>query len=466
MHTETVCLHEQQEEKRRVIMAQPVGKLICRMAVPTIVTMMISALYNFTDTYFVSGISDSATAIVGIVYALVCLTQAVGYFWGQGSANYISRKLGSGCTHDAQNMAQTGFLCSLASGLLIMALGLLLLTPLCRILGAPQKILLETCTYCGIILLGSPFVTASLAMNCQYRFQGNATSSMLGISVGAVLNIGLDPLMIHTFGWGIEGAAWATVISQAISFFVLFWQSRHRGNIPLHFRFSKIGWKTLAHICPGGMPSLWRQGLLSVSMAYLNTISKPYGVAAVAAMSVVAKIMSLCIAFATGFGQGFQPVCGMNYGAGNYLRVRRAYRFTLLVAFCLDVVIAASCGIFAPQIIALFSKAADSEVLDYGIAALRYQCVTFPLTSFLLITNMMVQTMGKMFSGTLLAVARNGLFFIPIAALLVHRLGFFGIQLAQPCADICAFLCTIFVWLASCRELKGKCSANCKGRGA
>ena len=191
-------------------------------------------------------------------------------------------------------------------------------------------------------------------------------------------------------------------------------------------------------------------------MAFLNTITKPYGIAAVAAMSVVAKIMSLCIAFATGFGQGFQPVCGMNYGAGNYPRVRRAYRFTLLVAFCSDVLIAAACAIFAPQIIALFSNSADSKVLSFGVEALRYQCFTFPLVSFLLITNMMVQTMGKMFSGTLLAVARNGLFFIPIAAILSHRLGFFGIQVSQPCADICAFFCTIFVWLAAHHELTGK----------
>lgn len=442
------------------ILHAPVPGLICRFAAPAIVTMLVSALYNFADTYFVSGLNDEATAAVGIVYALVCFAQSVGYFWGQGSANHISRELGSGNAEDAQKMAQAGFLCSVFSGLTVTVLGLLLLTPLCLLLGSPDEILSETRLYCGIILLGIPFLMASLTMNCQYRHQGNAVSSMIGICVGAILNVALDPLLIYRFGWGLAGAAWATVISQAASFWILFYQSRTRGNLPLSFTFLRITKKMIRNMLPGGMPSLWRQSLLSVSMAVLNTVAKPFGVALVAAMSVVSKVMSVCIAIATGFGQGAQPVWGMNYGAGNYRRVMGAYRFTLLVAFGMDACIGGICYAAAPQIIRLFEGAEGSEICKYGITALRAQCITFPVTSFLLITNMMVQTMGKMFSGTLLAVARNGLFFLPIVLIFSRQWGVPGIQWAQPCADICAFICTVFVWLEAWHGLKRPVAAK------
>lgn len=454
---------EKQTEKLHRILEKPVYGLICRFAVPTIITMMVSALYNFADTYFVSGMSDAATAAVGIVYSLVCLIQAIGYFWGQGSGNYISRKLGSEDVRDAQNMAEAGFYCSLAVGTAIMFLGWIFLTPLCRLLGAPSDILSETKVYCGIILLGTPFVMASLTLNMQFRFQGNAVSSMLGIALGAVLNVFLDPIMIYNMNMGIRGAAWATVISQAVSFLVLLRQSYMSGNIPIRLRIPTVNFEVIHNICAGGMPSLCRQGLNSVSMTVLNTIAKPYGVAAVAAMAVVSKVMSLCVAFATGFGQGFQPVCGMNYGAKRNDRVLQAYRFTVIVGVTSQTLIATICYMLAPQIIALFNTSEGSGVLEYGVTTLRYQCITFPGTAFLIITNMMVQTMGKMFSGTLLAVARTGLFFIPAVLILSHALGFLGIQLAQPCADICSFLCTVFVWLFTRKELR--CNNKNKDKG-
>ena len=447
---------EKQEAMLHEISTGPVHQLICRNAVPTILTMLVTSMYNFADTYFVSGMSDEATAAVGIVYSLVSLTQAIGYFWGQGSANYIARSIGHGDNSDSREMAQTGFIGSLLCGALITILGLLFLSPLCKLLGAPDEILLETETYCAIILTGVPFQMAMLTMNCQFRYQGNALSSMIGITSGAVLNVALDPLLIYGFSWGLAGAAWATVISQVLSFFVLLCQSYTRGNIPLRLKLQRLRPPMLVHILPGGMPSLWRNGLLSVSVAVLNTVSKPYGVSAVAAMSVVSKIMSVCIALPTGFGQGAQPVWGMNYGAGRYDRVLSAYRFALAVGFSMDLVVASVCYFTAPQLIGLFQGSSGSGIMDYGVWALRYQCLTFPLTAFLLITNMMVQSLGKMFAGTFLAVARNGLYFIPIVLILPRLWGVLGVQLSQPAADICAFISTFFIWYWAWQELTGR----------
>lgn len=446
-----------QEEKLHRIVEQPVGGLICRLAVPTIITMLISSLYNLVDTYFVSKLSDGAVAAVGIVYSLVCFTQAVGYYFGQGSGNYISRALGSGDSHDAREMAEIGFSYSFLCGTLIAVAGLIFLTPLCRILGAPAEILTETKTYCSIILLGTPFIVSSLTLNCQYRFQGNAFSSMLGICVGAVLNVILDPIFILPWGFGLEiaGAAWATVLSQVVGFFVLFFQSKTRGNIPLRIRVPKMTRAHFRHINAGGLPSLFRQGFASVSLAVLNLVAKPFGIGIVAAMSVVSRIMNTAVALPTGLGQGFQPVCGMNYGARQYRRVRKAFRFTVLLALGVCVVCAATGLIFSEQLISVFrGQNSGSEVLTYGVPALCYQCLTYPLLAFLILTNMMVQTMGKAFSGTFLAVARTGLFFIPAVLLLSHFLGRTGILFAQPCSDLLAFVCALAVWIRTDRELR------------
>lgn len=443
-------------EKRQRMMEQPVGGLICRLAVPTIITMMISSLYNLADTFFVSKLSDGAIAAVGIVYSLVCFTQAVGYYWGQGSGNYISRVLGSGDAHDAREMAELGFSYSFLCGTVIAVLGLVFLKPLCYILGAQDEIIRETETYCGIILLGSPFIMSSLTMNCQYRFQGNATSSMLGICVGAVLNVILDPILIlpEALGLGVKGAALATVLSQVVSFFVLFFQSGTRGNIRIRVRVPAMTREKLRHINAGGLPSLFRQGFASISLAAMHLVAKPFGVGIVAAMSVVSRVMTTAVAVPTGLGQGFQPVCGMNYGAGQYRRVRSAFRFTVLIAMSGCLICSAVGYFFAPQILSAFRGSNSSpDVIAYGVPALRWQCLTYPLLSFLILTNMMVQTMGKAFSGTFLAVARTGLFFIPAMLLLTRLLGRTGILLAQPCSDILAFFCAVGVWMWTDREL-------------
>ena len=274
---------------------------------------------------------------VGVVFPVMAVIQALGFFCGHGSGNSISRKLGSKDTQAAKELASTGFFLAFALGLLLMALGLLFLEPLSHLLGSTETILPYTKDYLGIILLGAPYMTAQLVLNNQIRFQGNAFYSMIGITAGAVLNIGLDPLFIFVFDMGISGAALATILSQFVSFCLLLAGVRFSGCIPIHPRNIRLSRHRLLEITGGGLPSLFRQGLGSVATMTLNIAANPYGDAAIAAMSVVSRIMMFANSALIGFGQGFQPVCGFNYGApqirqspGSLLVLRQSiYRCTL-----------------------------------------------------------------------------------------------------------------------------------------
>lgn len=428
--------------------------LICKNALPTIVTMLITSIYNLTDTYFVSKLDVTAVAAVGIAYSAMCFIQAVGFFWGQGSGNYIARQIGNGDLHDAQRMSCLGYSYSLITGTIISVTGLLFLTPLCRLLGADAVTLQDTRIYLGIVFLGAPFYMATMAMNVQYRLQGNAFCTMLGVGAGAVINVALDPILILVLKMDIAGAAVATVFSQIVSFFLMLHLSHRQGNIPMRFSFRSISLQGMVEICRGGLPSLFRQSMTSVSLACLNTVARGFSVSAVAAMTVVSRIMTLCYNAVTGFGQGFQPVCAMNYGAKQFKRVRTAYFFTLAVALTAQTILAIFGYIFAEPIIVLFDNSGE-EILSYALTAMRLQCITFPLTAFLLITNMLAQTMGKFVAGTVLALARNGLYFVPLVLILPRFWDFYGVQLSQPIADVLTALTTLVAFLGLWKDISG-----------
>lgn len=338
-------------------------------------------------------------------------------------------------------MASTGFFSALATGVLICVLGLLFLEPLAYLLGSTDTILPYTKAYLSVILLGAPWMTSSLVLNNQLRFQGSAAYAMVGITSGAVLNIGLDPLLIFTFDLGIAGAAWATIISQFVSFCLLLAGCARGGN--LRIRLSCVRLKSYYYlwIFRGGLPSLARQGLASVATICLNQAARPYGDAAIAAMGVVQRIMMFGGSAMIGFGQGFQPVCGFNYGAGLYHRVKEGFWFSVKVAFCLLLAVSAAGFVWAPQLVAIFRD--DPEVIAIGTTALRYQCATFCLQSWVVIGNMCQQTMGLTVPATFMAVARQGLFFIPTVWILALTLGLPGIQMAQMVADLLTFICSV-----------------------
>jgi putative MATE family efflux protein len=418
----------------------PVERLVVSLAVPAIVIMMVSALYNMADTYFVGALGTSATAAVGVSFSLMAVIQAVGFFFGHGAGNYISRALGARDSSGAGIMASTGFFSALIIGIFIAAAGSLFIGPLARVLGATETIFPYALDYLRFILLGCPCMMGSLMLNNLLRYQGSAFLGMLGMVSGAILNIGLDPLFIFVLGMGITGAALATMISQTLSCLLLFVISRRgRGTVRISPRNFRPSPALYGEIARGGAPSLLRQGTMSLAVIVLNRMAGSYGDAAIAAISIVTRVVMLMNSAILGFGQGFQPVCGFNYGARRYDRVKRAFWFCVRLTTILLFLLALASAAFAPRIIALFRRD-DLEVIRIGTLALRFQSCVIPLGGWIVLCNMMLQTMGRAAPASFLAFSRQGLFLIPLALIMIPALGIPGIQLCTPIAELCTFV--------------------------
>lgn len=417
------------------------GKVILTMSVPTVISMLVTSLYNIVDTFYVGLISTQATAAVGIVFPVMSIIQACGFFFGQGSGTYTSRALGAKEIGNASNMVSTGFYSSFIFGLLIAAAGLIFIEPLSVSLGSTPTILPFTKDFLGIILLGAPFLTSSLTLNNQIRFQGNAFYGMFGIISGAVLNVALVPLFAFVLGMGIKGAAWGTVAGQVCSFTVLLLMTRRGGNIPPLFRRLSFSKKYLAEIFKGGTPSLTRQSLASITTIMLNVAAGVYGDAAIAGMSIVTRLSFVIFSIIIGLGQGFQPLCGFNYGARLYDRVRSGFWFCLKAGMVFLVPVCIVCFIFSAPIVDMLRH--DPEVVAVGSAAFRWQIVTYPLALFIMVLNMMLQTSGKSLSANILASCRNGICFIPMILLLPGLCGLVGVEASQAASDVLTFIISI-----------------------
>ncbi len=443
-----------QEQKFEMMTEAPIPGLIGRLAAPTIISMLITSFYNMADTFFVGKIGTSATAAVGVVFPVMAIIQALGFFCGHGSGNSISRHLGSKDVQSARELASTGFFLAFALGTLLMVLGLVFLDPLSHLLGSTKTIFPYTRDYLRFILLGAPYMTAQLVLNNQLRFQGNAFYAMIGITSGGVLNVILDPIFIFVFDLGISGAAIATILSQFVSFCLLLVGLRVSKCIPIHLRNVRLTIPRLREIVGGGLPSLFRQGLGSVATTTLNIAANPYGDAAIAAMSVVSRIMMFANSALIGFGQGFQPVCGFNYGADKYDRVKEAFWFCVKVSTAVLLGLAVLGGFLSGHLIWIFRN--DPDVIQIGTTALRFQCVTFALNGWIIMNNMMMQTMGKTVPATILAASRQGLFFIPALLILPQFLGLTGIQCAQAVSDVFTFALTTLLNRKVMRSLNNR----------
>ncbi len=446
-----------QEEKINYMTTKHVPSLICELAVPTIISMLVTAFYNMADTFFVGKLNTQSTAAVGIVFTVMALIQAFGFFYGQGSGNYISRKLGAREYEDAAVMASTGFFMAILTGIVITVAGLIFLEPISLFLGSTPTILPYTKAYLRIILVGAPFIMSSFVLNNQLRFQGSAAYAMVGIVTGAVVNVVLDPIFIFVFDMGVAGAALATVISQAVSFTLLCFGSAKGGNIRISLRNFRPNRSILWEMARGGFPSLCRQGLASVSGMLLNHAAGSYGGlagdAAIAAMSIVTRVSMFANSALIGFGQGFQPVCGMNYGAKKYGRVREGFLFCVKYSFVFLLIVAVLGVIFAEPIITLFRKD-DLDVIRIGTLALRFHCISFPLSAWIVMCNMMLQSMGRAGKASLVSAARQGVFFIPLIFILPYCFGLFGVQVCQPVADVCAFALALPIGLGELKLIK------------
>lgn len=422
------------EEKFIRLTTRPLFPLLTVLSAPAVLSMLITAVYNAADSYFVSTVNDSAVGSVGVVFSFMSVLQAVGFMFGHGAGNYMSRELGKKNYDGAGKIAVTSYVLSFVTGLAIGVAGLIFIEPLARFLGSTDTILPYAKNYLKYILIASPFQTASLTLNNQLRFQGNTKHGLMGLGAGAALNMVLDPLFILGFGMNTDGAGLATMISQVVSFFILTGCTFIGGNMPM-----KLGRFTLTkafakEIFRGGIPSLGRQTIGSVATVLLNFALKPYGDCAIAAMTVVSRITQILMSVLIGFGQGFQPVCGMNYGAKKYDRVVKAFKITVLSGTAVLSLGALFGSIFAESVVGIFAN--EPETVEIAARALRYQLVPAAFSAFYMIGSMLLQNLGRSAKATTLAVSRQGIAFLPFILIFPRFFGLTGALICQPTADI------------------------------
>ncbi len=421
----------------------PMPKLIFSMSAPTVISMLTTSLYNMADTYFVSQLGTSVSAAVGIAFSLMALIQMVGFSLGMGAGSLISRYLGHEDNAQAGICLSSAFAASLLCGTAIALWGLRQLAPLMLLLGSTQTILPYACQYSRFILFSAPLFCASFVLNNALRYQGKSTLSMIGLTAGGVLNILLDPLLINICHLGIAGAAVATMASQIISFILILYFIQSPYSI-LHLRLKDISCRPSVYwsIVKNGLPTACRQGIASFASALLNNQAAAFGDAVVAAISIANRIYMFVRNIIIGIGQGFQPVAGYNYGAGQLQRVKKAF----WVSAALGSSICAVCALLiywqAPGLMILFRKD-DPQVISVGTQGLHYLAMVLPLLAYSTFVNQLLQCLGRTLSASFLASCRQGIFFIPLVLYLPQLLSVQGLLLTQPLADLATFLISI-----------------------
>ena len=430
----------------------PIPQLVLSLAAPTILSMLITSIYNLADTFFVGQISTSASGAVGVVSSLMAIIQALGFMLGHGAGTIISRSLGSRDTTAATRFASTSFFTALVFGVVLAVAGLGTLPHFMMLLGSTETILPHACAYARPILIAAPLMISSLVMNNILRYEGKASFAMIGLVTGGVLNIALDPLFMFVFGLGTAGAGIATALSQSISFCILL-SMFLRVKTVSQFRLSAVTREArdFGRILLGGAPSFGRQGLNSIGGMLLNLAARGYGDAAVAGMSIVSRIFMFIISVAIGVGQGLQPVASFNYGARKYRRVRQAAIFTIEAAFCMLVVLVGLCWVNGDALIRLFRD--DPAVTAVALPAFHYQCLAMLLHPIIVVANMTFQSVGASGRATFLACCRQGVFFIPLILILPRTHGLFGVEICQPIADVLTFLVSLPFLIAFLQQL-------------
>ena len=430
----------------------PIPQLVLSLAAPTILSMLITSIYNLADTFFVGQISTSASGAVGVVSSLMAIIQALGFMLGHGAGTIISRSLGSRDTTAATRFASTSFFTALVFGVVLAVAGLGTLPHFMMLLGSTETILPHACAYARPILIAAPLMISSLVMNNILRYEGKASFAMIGLVTGGVLNIALDPLFMFVFGLGTAGAGIATALSQSISFCILL-SMFLRGKTVSQFRLSAVTREArdFGRILLGGAPSFGRQGLNSIGGMLLNLAARSYGDAAVAGMSIVSRIFLFIISVAIGVGQGLQPVASFNYGARKYRRVRQAAIFTIEAAFCMLVVLVGLCWVNGDALVRLFRD--DPAVTAVALPAFHYQCLAMLLHPIIVVANMTFQSVGASGRATFLACCRQGVFFIPLILILPRTHGLFGVEICQPIADVLTFLVSLPFLIAFLQQL-------------
>lgn len=425
---------------------EPLLPLLIRMALPTMVGMMVSVIYNLTDTFWIGRLNDkSMTAAIGITFSFVSLVQALGFWYGYGSGNVMSRVLGAKDDAEAEIISGDGIALSIGSGLVLALIGYPLARPLSAFLGgsiSPQ-LLGYTTDYLKIMVTALPFSLFSITVYNQFRLCGNGKDAMIGLLIGMLVNIILDPIFILGLQMSIAGAGWATLTGQAASCVYFFVFSRRHGNIPVSLLHVSFRNRRLYHILAGGAPNFTRQGITSFALVALNQAAAGYGETVIAALTVSSRAASIGYMLMIGFAQGFQPICAMNFGAHQYDRVKKAFRLTVKMGTGFMVISAILLTAFARQLAGLLS--ADPQVIELSVLILRLQCISFPFLGFYALSSMYMQNVGEYLRSLLISVSRQGIFYLPLLFFLPLVFGEMGLYLLQPAADIISVGLAVFV---------------------
>ena len=444
----------EQAAKYREMVESPLEPLIIRMSVPSIISLLITSIYNLADTFFVGRLGTSATGAVGIVYPLMTLIMALGLMFGKGTGTLMGRQLGRQETRKAEETAVQGLVYVISLVGFLMLLGLLFIHPLVSLLGASPSMRDYTVVYARYILIAMPFKAAATALSCILRFQGFSKRSMYGLGSGAVLNILLDPLLMFGLGMGFAGAGAATMIGEIVSFFVLLWQCTRKGCIRISLRNFSFSWKGLRDIFSGGFSSLLKNGLSSLASVLLNRAARPYGDAVIAAFMIVNRLVHMCQQIYFGIGEGYQTVCSYNYGARQYRRVKEGFWFCIKIGAALLTVIVIA-FLFPEQIIGLFRKD-DPEVILYGSWILRAHMATLSLLPVCSTGFVMLQGIGRNRDATIIGSGRQGLFLLPLILILPRFLGVAGLIAVQPCSDVLSTILGILILRPNLKKLETK----------
>ncbi len=430
--------------RRFHILTKPILPLLIKMAIPTIMGMLISVIYNFTDAFFIGILDNKAmTAAIGIVFSFVSIMQAIGFWFGYGSGNTMSRRIGANDEREAEVTSSLGVVLALGVGVIVAALSGIFVRPLAGFIGgsASPDLLRFTTQYLNVLTVSIPFILYSITVYNQLRLCGNARDAVLGLLAGMLSNIILDPILIFVFKLGFIGAAYATLAGYGIGSVMLTLLAAKNGNIPVRLNRAKFSKKRIYHILAGGAPNFSRQGITSIALVLLNIVAAKYGEAVIAALTVSSRIIAFPALTMIGWGQGFQPICAMNYGAKNYLRVKQAFKFTALIGIVFLTVSSVILYIFAGALLGYISK--NLEVVAFGVELLRLQAMALPLLGFIAVSSMFMQNVGKYFSALIIATARQGTLYIPLLFILPAMFGQRGIYLVQPIADVLSFLLAV-----------------------
>ena len=438
--------NNKKELRRKAILNDDLLLLLVKTSIPTIIGILVMVIYNLTDTFFVGILNNkSMTAAIGVVFSFMSFIQAIGFWFGYGSGNIMSKKIGENEEKEAEIISSIGILFAIVIGILIAILSCFFVLPLSKFIGgsASENLLNFTVEYLKVIIISIPFGLYSITLYNQLRLCGNVKDGMIGLLIGVAVNIVLDPILMFVFKFGFIGAGYATLIGQITGCIVLTNLSGKNGNIAVNLKKVRINKDRVYHILAGGMPNFSRQSITSIALILLNVVAAKYGDGVIAALTISSRIAALAYMIMIGWGQGFQPICAMNYGAKQYDRVKKAFKFAVVGGTLFLIMAAILLYVFSELLIKTMSN--DNEVILVGSEILRMQCITLPLLGYFAISSMLMQNIGQYFGASIISISRQGIFYIPLLYILSNIFGEFGIYLLQPVADVLSFGLAVIV---------------------